>query len=219
MVRKARCCRQPAHTMYDTRYVMSVLLKNCTVFRYLASFLEEALVRSQAGEIDLVQRQHHFSGVSQRLHLLMVFSPCCGAQTLLFLALDNLSCAGINPSRCNRGVCHQHLHQGCRSETTLSCCLLATTSTATCCIWLQIKGCIAIKGAEDSQVCAGKQHAFEISTQGTGPQYFIAPDGRVWDYIVCIVVALVSEHVYCSALRNLAGIMRFCRRKRTGSMR
>lgn len=59
---------------------------------------------------------------------------------------------------------------------------------------IEIKGCIAIKGAEDSQVCAGKQHAFEISTQATGPQYFIAPDGREKeDWINAIGQAIVRQ--------------------------
>lgn len=61
----------------------------------------------------------------------------------------------------------------------------------TCFVVLQIKGCIAIKGAEDSQVCAGKQHAFEISTQATGPQYFIAPDGRVRSEFLSLCLCLI----------------------------
>ena len=95
-----------------------------------------------------------------------------------------MSRAGIGPSGCNRGALRL-LVRGCLLATVpVSCCVLAEMTQPTCCIWLQIKGCIAIKGAEDSQVCAGKQHAFEISTQGAGPQYFIAPDGRVWAYII-----------------------------------
>ena len=41
-----------------------------------------------------------------------------------------------------------------------------------------MSSCLAIKGAEDSQACHGKSHAFEISTQGAGSQYFIAPSGQ-----------------------------------------
>lgn len=44
---------------------------------------------------------------------------------------------------------------------------------------MQVSGCLAIKGAEDSQACAGNAFAFEISTVSAGSQYFIAPDSRV----------------------------------------
>lgn len=44
---------------------------------------------------------------------------------------------------------------------------------------VQVSSCLAIKGAEDSQECRGKPHAFEISTQGSGPQFFVADSCQV----------------------------------------
>lgn len=43
-------------------YIGEFFFTNAISFRYMAPLLEETLVHSQEWEIDLVQRQHRFSG-------------------------------------------------------------------------------------------------------------------------------------------------------------
>eukprot|EP01025_Chloroclados_australasicus_P029568 TRINITY_DN2956_c0_g1_i1.p1 TRINITY_DN2956_c0_g1~~TRINITY_DN2956_c0_g1_i1.p1 ORF type:complete len:186 (-),score=13.13 TRINITY_DN2956_c0_g1_i1:289-846(-) len=59
---------------------------------------------------------------------------------------------------------------------------------------IEISQCLAIKGAEDAKPCADKQFAFEISTAGSGSQYFVAPSSREKeDWINCIGQAIVRQ--------------------------
>jgi hypothetical protein len=61
---------------------------------------------------------------------------------------------------------------------------------------MQVSTCLAIKGAEDSPECRGKPHAFEISTQGSTSQFFVADS--------CQVLCIVSARWDCSTCNNTA---------------
>lgn len=95
-------------------------------------------------------------------------SMCAQYQQCVHLAKDAQACI----------FCTNHMKRSLplACHMTGKAALVALTSTAA---RMQVSSCLAIKGAEDSSVCNGRPHAFEISIQGSGSQYFIAPSMQV----------------------------------------